>query len=54
MGARGIHLAGEVEPGVPLGILEAPRPLPIVTKAGSFGDAATLSRCRAALKGGRS
>ncbi|GAC1336960.1 MAG: four-carbon acid sugar kinase family protein [Myxococcales bacterium] len=54
LGARGIHLAGEVEPGVPLGILEAPRRLPIVTKAGSFGDAATLSRCRATLKGGRS
>jgi uncharacterized protein YgbK (DUF1537 family) len=50
LGAGGLHLLGEVEPGVPMGIADAKRPLPVVTKAGAFGTAPTLSRCRAALK----
>lgn len=54
LGATGIHLAGEVEPGVPFGFLAAPRRLPIATKAGAFGGPSTLSRCRAALKGEKS
>jgi 4-hydroxythreonine-4-phosphate dehydrogenase len=54
LGATGMHLCGEVEPGVPLGFLDAPRRLPLVTKAGAFGNASTLSRCRAALRGGKS
>jgi 4-hydroxythreonine-4-phosphate dehydrogenase len=41
---------GEVEPGVPLGVADTPRPLPIVTKAGAFGGPATLVRCRSALR----
>jgi uncharacterized protein YgbK (DUF1537 family) len=51
LGATGIHLVGEVEPGVPLGLADTPRPLPLVTKAGAFGNPSTLKRCRAALKG---
>jgi len=50
LGAGGLHLLGEVEPGVPLGIANARRPLPVVTKAGAFGSAQTLARCRDALK----
>src|SRR5262245_55183494 len=46
----GISLAGEVEAGVPLGIGLGQRSLPIVTKAGAFGDRHTLVRCRAALR----
>jgi uncharacterized protein YgbK (DUF1537 family) len=50
LGATGLHLVGEVEAGVPLGVADAPRPLYVVTKAGAFGSPETLSRCRAALK----
>jgi uncharacterized protein YgbK (DUF1537 family) len=49
LGATGLHLEGEVEPGVPLGVADATPPLAVVTKAGAFGDPRTLSRCRAAL-----
>jgi len=49
-GAVGIRLVGEVEPGVPLGIVEGWRNLPIVTKAGAFGTTQTLVRCRTALR----
>lgn len=50
LGAGGLHLLGEVEPGVPLGIADGRRPLPVVTKAGAFGTRATLVRGRDALK----
>jgi 4-hydroxythreonine-4-phosphate dehydrogenase len=50
LGASGVHLVGEVEPGVPLGLADTPRPLALVTKAGAFGNPSTLQRCRAALK----
>jgi len=49
-GAAGIRLRGEVEPGVPLGTAEGWRDLPVITKAGAFGNAQTLVRCRAALR----
>jgi 4-hydroxythreonine-4-phosphate dehydrogenase len=49
LGASGVHLLGEVEPGVPLGIADTAPPLPLVTKAGAFGSPATGSRARAAL-----
>jgi uncharacterized protein YgbK (DUF1537 family) len=51
LGASGVHLVGEVEPGVPLGLADTPRPLPLVTKAGAFGNPSTLKRSRAALRG---
>jgi 4-hydroxythreonine-4-phosphate dehydrogenase len=49
LGATGVWLAGEVEPGVPIGITDTEPPLSVVTKAGAFGDRSTLKRCRAAL-----
>jgi 4-hydroxythreonine-4-phosphate dehydrogenase len=50
VGAAGIRLLGEVEPGVPLGAAVGWRDLPIVTKAGAFGSERTLVRCRAVLR----
>jgi uncharacterized protein YgbK (DUF1537 family) len=42
LGAAGIRLEGEVEPGVPFGTLVGPRPYRVVTKAGGFGGPETL------------
>ena len=42
LGATGIKLEGEVEAGVPVGVLIGPRPYPVVTKAGGFGGPDTL------------
>jgi uncharacterized protein YgbK (DUF1537 family) len=50
LGVHGIRLVDEVEPGVPLGVSIGARRMPVVTKAGAFGDAATLARCLARLK----
>lgn len=52
MGASGLRLVGEIEPGVPLGMAVGMpgAPLPVVTKAGAFGDGDTLVRCVAALR----
>ncbi|MFL5399749.1 MAG: four-carbon acid sugar kinase family protein [Myxococcales bacterium] len=50
LGASGVHLVGEVEPGIPLGLADTRCLLPLVTKAGAFGNPSTLQRCRAALK----
>ena len=49
MGATGLRLLGELEPGVPLSLLEGARAIPVVTKAGAFGSEATLLRCRDVL-----
>lgn len=44
--ASWLDLSGEVEPGVPFGMLHLPdRAIPFSTKAGGFGSAATLLRC---------
>lgn len=41
-----LDVAGEVEPGVPFGVLRSPsRDIPFATKAGGFGSVAALSRC---------
>ena len=42
LGAVGIRLEGEVEPGVPTGTLIGPSPYRVVTKAGAFGEPGTL------------
>jgi uncharacterized protein YgbK (DUF1537 family) len=42
LGAVGIRLEGEVEPGVPVGTLIGPSPYRVVTKAGAFGEPGTL------------
>jgi uncharacterized protein YgbK (DUF1537 family) len=51
LGAKGLYLVRELEPGVPLGIADCERPIPVVTKSGAFGDRDTLVRCHAALRG---
>jgi D-threonate/D-erythronate kinase len=51
LGASGIRLEGEVETGVPMGVLVGPRPYPIVTKAGGFGGSDTLEGAVEALSG---
>jgi uncharacterized protein YgbK (DUF1537 family) len=52
-GISGLRLRGEVEPGVPLGVGIGEHAVPVVTKAGAFGDRQTLLRCRAALRPGQ-
>lgn len=44
LGADGFQLRREVEPGIAMGILAGPHPLPMITKAGGFGDASSLVR----------
>ncbi|HEY1760327.1 MAG TPA: four-carbon acid sugar kinase family protein [Bryobacteraceae bacterium] len=51
LGIAALRVVGEVETGVPIMIAEGSRPLPVVTKAGDFGDRETLVACRAALRG---
>lgn len=51
-GAGGLHLVGEVEPGVPLSLTEGALHLPVITKAGAFGQPDTLIHCRAVLRAG--
>ena len=51
LGASGIRLEGEVETGVPMGVLAGPRPYPVVTKAGGFGGPDTLMGAVEALSG---
>jgi uncharacterized protein YgbK (DUF1537 family) len=48
-GVTGIRLVDEVEPGVPLGVTLGTRAMPVITKAGGFGDADTLRRSLAKL-----
>jgi uncharacterized protein YgbK (DUF1537 family) len=52
LGAGGIRLEGEIEPGVPVGILIGPRPYRVVTKAGGFGEPGTLVNVTDELLGG--
>ena len=46
----GIRLLDEIEPGVPLGLTRGALAVPVVTKAGAFGDAGTLGRCLSHLR----
>ncbi|PKU24812.1 four-carbon acid sugar kinase family protein [Telmatospirillum siberiense] len=50
MGVQGIRLLDDVEPGVPLGMTLSEYSIPVVTKAGGFGEAMTLRRCLDRLK----
>jgi uncharacterized protein YgbK (DUF1537 family) len=50
IGVTGLRVWGEVEPGVPFSVAMGAWERPVITKAGGFGDASTLLRCRAALK----
>ncbi|HEY4249948.1 MAG TPA: four-carbon acid sugar kinase family protein [Roseomonas sp.] len=49
-GITGLRMLEEVEPGVPVGLARGARAIPVITKAGAFGDAATLPRCLAHLR----
>jgi uncharacterized protein YgbK (DUF1537 family) len=54
LGATGVLLQGEIEPGVPVGTLIGPKPYRVVTKAGGFGDAGTLLKAvQMLLKSGK-
>ncbi|HGM7714123.1 TPA: four-carbon acid sugar kinase family protein [Serratia marcescens] len=54
MAAGSLTLFGEVEPGVPFGLLNLPgRRLPFATKAGGFGRAGTLLNCVTRLRADR-
>jgi uncharacterized protein YgbK (DUF1537 family) len=44
VGARTFELAAEFEPGVAIAVLDQPRPIPVVVKAGGFGDEDLLVR----------
>jgi len=44
LGVHGIRMLDEVEAGVPLGITQGALRVPVVTKAGAFGDHGTLER----------
>lgn len=46
-GITSLRMLEEIEPGVPLGLARA---MPVITKAGAFGDAGTLPRCLAYLR----
>jgi D-threonate/D-erythronate kinase len=50
LGMRALNLREEIEPGVPLSTTIGSRALPVVTKAGAFGDAETLVRARIRLR----
>jgi 4-hydroxythreonine-4-phosphate dehydrogenase len=49
LGTVGLRLHRELEPGVPLSIAAGPCAFGVVTKAGAFGNDATLLNCRQAL-----
>jgi uncharacterized protein YgbK (DUF1537 family) len=53
-GISGLRMQGEIEPGAPIGISTGDIAIPVITKAGAFGDRTTLKRCRAILRGGGS
>lgn len=53
-GISGLKMQGEIEPGAPIGVSTGDIAIPVITKAGAFGDHMTLKRCRAILRGGRS
>ncbi|MFP5230584.1 MAG: nucleotide-binding domain containing protein [Acidobacteriota bacterium] len=51
-GVERLRVLGEVEPGVAFSMTDRwRRALPVVTKAGGFGNKETLMRCREFLKG---
>ena len=50
LGVSGIRMVEEIEPGVPLGLTRGTLAVPVVTKAGAFGDAETLRRCLSHLR----
>jgi uncharacterized protein YgbK (DUF1537 family) len=52
LGATGLRVDDELEPGVPVGRLLGPRPFRVVTKAGGFGSPDVLRTACETLAGG--
>ncbi|MFG2645521.1 four-carbon acid sugar kinase family protein [Streptomyces sp. NPDC048370] len=53
LGAAGVDLVDEPEPGIARGVLLSPPHLPVLIKAGGFGDDGTLDRlCGLLMEGG--
>ena len=50
MGVSSIQMIEDIEPGVPLGRTRGALAVPVITKAGAFGDAGTLARCLSHLR----
>jgi len=50
LGVGALRLLGEVQPGVPLGLAEGSRSMPVIAKAGASGPADALVRCRERLR----
>ena len=50
IGVGALRLAREIEPGVALSVTLGAREMPVITKAGAFGECETLVRCRAAMR----
>jgi uncharacterized protein YgbK (DUF1537 family) len=53
LGAKGIHILKEIEPGIPLARLIGNHELFIIIKAGGFGNADTIIHANRLLKGGQ-
>ncbi len=51
LGAIGMRLLSEVEPGIPVGRLIGPNDILVVTKAGAFGSEYALEKARRVLRG---
>jgi len=51
-GVSGLRMQGEIEHGAPVGLSIGDITIPVITKAGAFGDRTTLKRCRAILRSG--
>lgn len=50
-GTSALRLIGEIEPGVPCSLALGGPAMPVITKAGGFGDPETLRRCLRLLRG---
>jgi D-threonate/D-erythronate kinase len=49
MGVTTLRPVAEIERGIPLSVAGGPRPFPVITKAGAFGDLSTMLNCRRVL-----
>jgi uncharacterized protein YgbK (DUF1537 family) len=49
MGVKTLRPVAEIERGVPLSVAGGPRPFPVITKAGAFGEVWTMINCRRVL-----
>ena len=50
LGVASIRMIDEIEPGVPFGVTQGALTIPVITKAGAFGDPGTLTRCLSHLR----